>query len=124
MKGPWLDTKLRVEVGSAPQRLGRSLAAERVDRQHVIGFSVVSIWEMAIWALDAGVREGEERQRLDAFVAAFEVLTLDRQPAQRVGPSAPGSGAISRCRRRCWCPTPRAELGRAPPPPSPVPPSL
>jgi predicted nucleic acid-binding protein len=36
--------------------------------------------------LYAGVRDGEERRRLDAFVAAFEVLPLDRQkPAQRAG---------------------------------------
>lgn len=33
----------------------------------------------------AGVRDGEERQRFDAFVAAFAVLPLDRQPAQRAG---------------------------------------
>jgi predicted nucleic acid-binding protein len=35
--------------------------------------------------LYAGVRDGEERQRLDPFVAAFELLPLDRQPAQRAG---------------------------------------
>jgi len=33
----------------------------------------------------AGVRDGEERQRLDTFVAAFEVLPLDHQPAERAG---------------------------------------
>jgi predicted nucleic acid-binding protein len=42
--------------------------------------SVITVAE-----LYAGVRDGEERQRLDAFVAAFEVLALDRQPAQRAG---------------------------------------
>ncbi len=36
-------------------------------------------------ALCAGVRDGEERQRLNALVAAFVVLALDRQPAQRGG---------------------------------------
>ena len=35
--------------------------------------SVVTIAE-----LYAGVREGEERHRLDAFVSAFEVLPLER----------------------------------------------
>jgi PIN domain nuclease of toxin-antitoxin system len=48
MNGLLLDTQLLVWVGYAPQRLGSSLAAELVDRRHVIWFSVVSIWEMAI----------------------------------------------------------------------------
>jgi len=43
--------------------------------------SVITVAE-----LYAGVRDGEERQRLDGFVAAFDVLTLDSpQPAQRAG---------------------------------------
>ena len=42
--------------------------------------SVITVAE-----LYAGVRDGEERQRLDAFVAAFAVLALDLQPAQRAG---------------------------------------
>jgi predicted nucleic acid-binding protein len=42
--------------------------------------SVITVAE-----LYAGVRDGEERQRLDTFVASFDVLTLDRQPAQRAG---------------------------------------
>ena len=42
--------------------------------------SVITIAE-----LYAGVRDGEERQRLDAFVEAFDVLALDREPAQRAG---------------------------------------
>ena len=50
MNGLLLDTQLLVWVGYAPQRLGRSLAAELVDRRHVIWFSVVSIWELAIKA--------------------------------------------------------------------------
>jgi len=50
MNGLLLDTQLLVWVGYAPQRLGASLAAELVDRRHVICFSVVSIWEMAIKA--------------------------------------------------------------------------
>jgi len=40
---------------------------------------------ITVAALYAGVRDGEERQRLDAFVAGFAVLPLDRQPAQRAG---------------------------------------
>ena len=50
MNGLLLDTQLLVWVGYAPQRLGSSLVAELVDRRHVIWFSVVSIWEMAIKA--------------------------------------------------------------------------
>ncbi|MBM5816790.1 MAG: type II toxin-antitoxin system VapC family toxin [Cyanobacteria bacterium K_Offshore_surface_m2_239] len=42
--------------------------------------SVITVAE-----LYAGVREGEERLRLDAFFAAFTVLPLDQQPAQRAG---------------------------------------
>jgi len=45
-----------------------------------LAISVITVSE-----LYAGVRDGEERQRLDAFVAAFDVLTLDSQPAQRAG---------------------------------------
>ena len=50
MNGLLLDTQPLVWVGYAPQRLGSSLAAELVDRRHVIWFSVVSIWELAIKA--------------------------------------------------------------------------
>ena len=50
MNGLLLYTQLLVWVGYAPQRLGSSLAAELVDRRHVICFSFVSIWEMAIKA--------------------------------------------------------------------------
>ena len=35
--------------------------------------------------LYVGVRDGEERRRLDAFVAAFEVIGLDRQAAVVAG---------------------------------------
>ncbi|MFZ0408818.1 MAG: hypothetical protein WAM11_12020 [Cyanobium sp.] len=35
--------------------------------------------------IDAGVRDGEERQRLDTCIGAFTALPLDRQTAQRVG---------------------------------------
>jgi predicted nucleic acid-binding protein len=45
-----------------------------------LAISVITIAE-----LYAGVRDGEERQRLEAFLAAFEVLALVRQPAQRAG---------------------------------------
>ena len=42
--------------------------------------SVITIAE-----LYAGVRDGQERQRLDAFVAAFDVLDLELQSAQCAG---------------------------------------
>ena len=42
--------------------------------------SVITIAE-----LYAGVRDGQERQRLDVFVAAFDVLDLDLQSAQCAG---------------------------------------
>ena len=42
--------------------------------------SVITIAE-----LYAGVRDDQERQRLDAFVSAFNVLDLDRQSAQCAG---------------------------------------
>ncbi len=97
-----------------------------------------------IAALDACVRDGEERQRLDAFVAAFDVLALDRQSAQRAGiwrwkfgpshgtgladvliaASVEAAGATLVRLDRCHFPmpaevlvsTPRAEPGRCPPP--------
>ncbi len=50
MNGLRLDTQLLVWVGDAPLRLGRSLAAELVDRRRDISFSVVSICEVAIKA--------------------------------------------------------------------------
>ncbi len=42
--------------------------------------SVVSIAELSV-----GVREGVERQRLDAFVSAFEVLPLEKEAAMQAG---------------------------------------
>lgn len=42
--------------------------------------SVVSIAELYV-----GVREGVERQRLDAFVSAFEVLPLEKEAAMQAG---------------------------------------
>jgi predicted nucleic acid-binding protein len=42
--------------------------------------SVVSVAELYV-----GVREGEERQRLDAFVSAFEALPLERELAVQAG---------------------------------------
>ncbi len=45
----------------------------------------LAISAITVAELHAGVLDGEERRRLDAFVAAFEVLPLDRQPAQRDG---------------------------------------
>jgi predicted nucleic acid-binding protein len=45
-----------------------------------LAISVITVAE-----LYAGVRDGEERQQLDAFIGAFTVLPLDRQPAQRAG---------------------------------------
>jgi predicted nucleic acid-binding protein len=45
-----------------------------------LAVSVVSIAELYV-----GVREGEERVRLDAFVAAFEALPLEREAGVRAG---------------------------------------
>lgn len=45
----------------------------------------LSISSITIAELYAGVRDGEERQRLDAFIAAFTVLPVDGEPAQRAG---------------------------------------
>ncbi len=42
--------------------------------------SVISVAE-----LDAGVREGREREELDAFVQNFEILPVDAVVAQRGG---------------------------------------
>ncbi|MFO7630222.1 MAG: type II toxin-antitoxin system VapC family toxin [Prochlorococcaceae cyanobacterium] len=46
----------------------------------LLAASVVSIAELYV-----GVRDGEERLRLDAFVAAFEALPLERDAAVRAG---------------------------------------
>ncbi|MCP9840668.1 type II toxin-antitoxin system VapC family toxin [Synechococcus sp. J7-Johnson] len=45
-----------------------------------LAVSVVSIAELYV-----GVREGEERQRLDAFVSAFSVLPLEKEAAIQAG---------------------------------------
>lgn len=45
-----------------------------------LGVSAITVAE-----LYAGVRDGEERHQLDAFLGAFTVLPLDLQPAQRAG---------------------------------------
>ncbi|MEB3316628.1 MAG: type II toxin-antitoxin system VapC family toxin [Cyanobacteriota bacterium] len=45
----------------------------------------LAISAITIAELYAGVRDGEERQQLDTFVAAFTVLPLECQPAQRAG---------------------------------------
>ncbi|MFN9630540.1 MAG: type II toxin-antitoxin system VapC family toxin, partial [Cyanobacteriota bacterium] len=45
-----------------------------------LALSVVSVAELYV-----GVREGEERPRLDAFVAAFEALPLEREAAVQAG---------------------------------------
>jgi predicted nucleic acid-binding protein len=50
------------------------------NTEQPLATSVITVAE-----LYAGVRDGEERQRLDAFVEAFAVLILDREPAQRAG---------------------------------------
>lgn len=50
------------------------------NTEQPLATSVITVAE-----LYAGVRDGEERQRLDVFVEAFAVLTLDREPAQRAG---------------------------------------
>ena len=45
-----------------------------------LALSVVSVAELYV-----GVREGEERRRLDVFAAAFEVLPLEREAAVQAG---------------------------------------
>jgi len=45
-----------------------------------LALSVVSVAELYV-----GVREGEERRRLDAFTAAFEALPLDQEAAVQAG---------------------------------------
>lgn len=45
----------------------------------------LAISAITIAELYAGVSDGEERQQLDSFVAAFTVLPLDGLPAQRAG---------------------------------------
>lgn len=45
-----------------------------------LALSVVSVAELYV-----GVRDGEERRRLDAFAAAFEVLPLEREAAVQAG---------------------------------------
>ena len=50
------------------------------NTEQPLATSVITVAE-----LYAGVRDGEERQRLDAFVAAFDVLGLDRQAAVQAG---------------------------------------
>lgn len=49
-------------------------------RDQPLAASVVSIAELYV-----GVREGVERQRLDAFVSAFEVLPLEKEAAIQAG---------------------------------------
>ncbi len=60
------------------------------DRPQAVAFlegteQPLALSAITVAELYAGVRDGEERQRLDAFVAAFAVLHLDRQSAQRAG---------------------------------------
>jgi predicted nucleic acid-binding protein len=45
----------------------------------------LAVSAITVAELYVGVREGEERRRLDAFVAAFDVLGLDRQAAVQAG---------------------------------------
>lgn len=49
-------------------------------RDQPLAASVVSIAELVV-----GVREGVERQRLDAFVSAFEMLPLEKEAAVQAG---------------------------------------
>lgn len=46
------------------------------SQAHRLAASVITVAELYV-----GVRDGEERQRLDAFVAAFNVLPLTRHAA-------------------------------------------
>lgn len=45
----------------------------------------LAVSAITVAELYVGVREEEERRRLDAFVAAFDVLGLDRQVAVQAG---------------------------------------
>jgi predicted nucleic acid-binding protein len=45
----------------------------------------LAVSAITVAELSVGVREGEERRRLDAFVAAFDVLGLNRQAAVQAG---------------------------------------
>lgn len=61
------------------RRLRRAVACLE-DSEQPLAASVISIAELYV-----GVRDGEERLRLDAFVKAFEVLPLDREAAVVAG---------------------------------------
>jgi predicted nucleic acid-binding protein len=50
------------------------------DCQRPLAMSVITVAE-----LYAGVRQGDERTRLDAFVEAFELLPLDSRAAAQAG---------------------------------------
>ena len=50
------------------------------DCQRPLALSVITVAE-----LYTGVREGDERLRLDAFVEAFELLPLDSRAASQAG---------------------------------------
>lgn len=50
------------------------------DCQRPLALSVITVAE-----LYAGVREGDERLRLDAFVGAFELLPLDHRVGAQAG---------------------------------------
>lgn len=60
------------------------------DRSQAIDFlegieQPLAVSAITVAELYVGVREGEERRRLDAFVAAFDVLGLDRRTAVQAG---------------------------------------
>jgi len=60
------------------------------DRSQAVAFlegieQSLAVSAITVAELYVGVREGEERRRLDAFVAAFDVLGLDRQAAVQAG---------------------------------------
>ena len=60
------------------------------DRPQAVAFlegteQTLAVSAITVAELYVGVREGEERGRLDAFVAAFDVLGLDRQAAVQAG---------------------------------------
>jgi predicted nucleic acid-binding protein len=50
------------------------------NAERALAVSAVTLAELYV-----GVREGEERRRLDAFSAAFDVLQLDRPTAVQAG---------------------------------------
>lgn len=72
-----IDTDVLIDY-LRDQALAVTWLEERAEQ--TLAVSAVTLAELYV-----GVREGEERQRLDAFAAAFDVLQLDRPAAVQAG---------------------------------------